>query len=149
MNIVEQNILDVTEPAVICHQVNCRGIMGGGLALQIRQQYPAVYDAYKAKTDWKLGDCQLVEISDGDSQFVANLAGQDDICSGFGQCMTDYPYLAMALRTARDFADANNLTLYLPYMIGCGLAGGNWSKVTALIEEFAPNAVVCKLPEWS
>lgn len=146
MNIIEQNILDVTEPAVICHQVNCIGIMGGGLALQIRQKYPNVYAAYKAKKDWKLGDCQLVEVSNGASQFVANLAGQQIIRSGFGKCMTDYPYLAMALRTARDFADANSLTLYLPYMIGCGLAGGNWGRVSELIEEFAPNAVVCRLP---
>jgi O-acetyl-ADP-ribose deacetylase (regulator of RNase III) len=147
MNIVELNILDVDGPAVICHQVNCQGVMGGGLALQIRKRHPWVYERYIAKKDWRLGDCQIVEISNGDSQFVANLAGQE----GFGResVQTDYPYLAMALRTARDFADANELNLYLPYMMGCGLAGGDWARVTALIEEFAPNAVVCKLPEGS
>jgi O-acetyl-ADP-ribose deacetylase (regulator of RNase III) len=143
MNIVEQNILNVTGNAVICHQVNCKHVMGGGLALQIRGRFPKAYAMYMDKPDWKLGDCQLVNVRSGG--WVANLAGQDDF--GRGSVQTDYGSLAMALRTARDFADANGLTLYLPYMIGCGLAGGDWSIVSELIEEFAPNAVVCRRPD--
>lgn len=142
MNIIELNILNVTGPAVICHQVNCMGIMGGGLALQIRNEWENVYDAYVAKQDWQLGDCQIVEISDGDSQYVANLAGQEDITPN----ATRVECLAMALRNARDFADANELILYLPYMIGCGIGGGDWEEVSGMIDLIAPNAVVCQLP---
>ena len=36
---------------VICHQVNCQGKMASGIAKQIRNTYPQVYDAYKAKYD--------------------------------------------------------------------------------------------------
>ena len=148
MNIIEQNILEVTGDFVICHQVNCKGVMGGGLALQIRNKWPHVYDTYLAKTDWRLHDCQIVEItgwSPGDidnSQYVANLAGQHDHDSSVPQ--TDTIALEDALRVARDFADANGLTLYIPYMMGCGLAGGDWEKVSTIIERTAPNAVVCR-----
>ena len=31
---------------MVCHQVNCMGAMGSGLAKQIHQQFPAVYTAY-------------------------------------------------------------------------------------------------------
>ena len=30
-------------PTLVCHQVNCRGVMGSGLALQIRERYPVVF----------------------------------------------------------------------------------------------------------
>jgi len=142
MNIIEMDILNVSGPAVICHQVNCVGIMGGGLALQIRNEWDVVYERYLAKQDWQLGDCQIIEISDGDSQYVANLAGQEDITPN----ATNPIALGTALRNARDFADANGLTLYIPYMIGCGIGGGDWEYISGMIDHIAPNAVVCQLP---
>lgn len=36
---------------IICHQVNCKGVMGGGLAKQIRDVYPNVYYIYKRKCE--------------------------------------------------------------------------------------------------
>lgn len=36
-------------PTVVCHQVNCKGVMGAGLAKQIREKHPEVYEAYKKK----------------------------------------------------------------------------------------------------
>ena len=27
-----------------CHQVNCRGVMGAGLALQVKQKYPEAFE---------------------------------------------------------------------------------------------------------
>jgi len=140
MKIIQQNILRVPADAVICHQVNCLGIMGGGLALQVRNEYPKVYEVYKAKTDWRLGDCQIVQVG-GYDRFIANLAGQQDIGGG---CQTNLAALEQALRPARDFADSNGLTLYLPHMIGCGLAGGDWIDVSAMIERVTPNAIICK-----
>lgn len=43
---VEGNILDAEED-IICHQVNCKGVMGAGLAKQIKSKYPNVYKDYK------------------------------------------------------------------------------------------------------
>ena len=39
------------EEKVIIHQTNCLGIMGGGLAKQIREQHPKVYKEYKKLCD--------------------------------------------------------------------------------------------------
>lgn len=35
------------EDTIICHQVNCKGVMGAGLAKQIRDKWPDVYDRYR------------------------------------------------------------------------------------------------------
>lgn len=35
----------------ICHQVNCQGVMGSGVAKQIRAKWPEVFDKYKKVCD--------------------------------------------------------------------------------------------------
>lgn len=36
-------------PTLVCHQVNCHGVIGSGLALQIREHYPVVFESYRKK----------------------------------------------------------------------------------------------------
>lgn len=46
IEIIEGNLFD-TDAKFICHQVNCMGKMGSGVALQVRQRFPHVYEEYK------------------------------------------------------------------------------------------------------
>ena len=46
VNYVKGNLLD-SDCDYICHQVNCQGVMGSGIARQIRERWPRVYDGYK------------------------------------------------------------------------------------------------------
>jgi len=78
IKIIEGNILNAKED-IICHQVNCKKVMGSGLAKQIRDKYPNVYEEYVnlinwAKEEYKrgfskkkslLGSIQFVNCSDG------------------------------------------------------------------------------------
>lgn len=59
---------------VICHQVNCKGVMGAGLAKQIKQKYPAVFKLYKKRCD---EDAKMRKIS-GSSK--SGLLGLPQIC---------------------------------------------------------------------
>ena len=34
---------------IICQQVNCMGVMGAGLAAQIRRKWPNVYNEYRKR----------------------------------------------------------------------------------------------------
>lgn len=36
-----------TDAKFIVHQVNCMGRMGSGVALQVKEKYPHVYEEYK------------------------------------------------------------------------------------------------------
>ena len=142
MNVIQQNILTVKAPALICHQVNCQGVMNAGLAKQIKEKFPYSYHIFKRKTNWKLGDCQIVKMAIKDF-YIAHLAGQ--YYYGGQHANTNYNGLTRALRTASDFAHANDLKLYIPHQIGCGLAGGSWDTVKELILENTINPIICKL----
>lgn len=136
IKIVEGNILNASEN-IIGHQVNCQGVMGAGLAKQIRKKYPEVFHNYselvsnsKNKSDL-LGKMQLVTC--GENKWVANIFGQ----YSYGRENINYTsYIALedAMIYLRDFAIKHDLTVALPYGIGCGLAGGNWEVVEGMIE---------------
>jgi len=46
IKIVKGDLL-TTKTNLICHQVNPYGIMGAGVALQIKERFPKVYQEYK------------------------------------------------------------------------------------------------------
>ena len=129
---------------ILGHQVNLRGVMGAGIAKQIRAAYPNVYDLYREAVQSRelgLANVQLVRV--GPSRWVANIAGQTNI--GLGTKQTDYGALRMALGDLAELIDGATLRVGLPYGIGCGLAGGDWGIVSRLIEEHLPQAVLFHL----
>jgi O-acetyl-ADP-ribose deacetylase (regulator of RNase III) len=149
IKIVKGDILQANED-IIGHQVNCQGVMGAGLAKQIKNKYPNVYDEYVrlikwakeeykrgySRTDNLLSSCQFVDTPDGKT--VANIFGQ----FGYGRwaIQTDYDALKKGLWSIKETTTNPYNTLYsksiaLPYGIGCGLAGGNWNVVSSIIEE--------------
>ncbi|WP_223249514.1 macro domain-containing protein [Bacillus sp. NMCN6] len=91
---VDDNILEASED-IICHQVNCKGVMGAGLAKQIKSKYPNVHKEYKQlcteQGDDLLSSVQLITTNDGKT--IANLFAQ----TGYGRkkCKrTTTPYAA-------------------------------------------------------
>ncbi len=75
--------------------------------------------------------------------FICNLAGQ----YGYGTYtrQTNYDALAKCLITLYSKSLELNLIPYVPYKLGCGLAGGDWNVVSKLIETNCPNAVIVQL----
>lgn len=139
----EGNILDAKED-IICHQVNCKGVMGAGLAKQIKSKYPNMYKEYKhlctEQGDKLLSSVQLITTNDGKT--IANLFAQ----VGYGRKVkqTDYDALRSCLQSLKSTVtnphEAKNRTsIAIPYGIGCGLAGGDWTIVEAMIEDVLGN----------
>jgi O-acetyl-ADP-ribose deacetylase (regulator of RNase III) len=145
MKIIEADLLEMQ--GIICHQVNCMGVMGAGLALHIRRKWPRVFVDYKnALEDERvdIGSCQFVQVSQDTT--VANLFGQANVNSGKQRdCQTNYDALEDAIEDAYEYAERTNQQLYIPYMMGCGLAGGDWDIVLDIIDQFAPKAIICRL----
>jgi O-acetyl-ADP-ribose deacetylase (regulator of RNase III) len=144
MNIEDRNILEI-ESGIIGHQVNCHGVMNAGLAKKIRELYPEVYYAYRAwlsEPTRSLGKIQLVKIASKQKLYVANMAGQ----YGYGrtQTHTDYNALGCCLQELQGQSEALQLDIYLPFKLGCGLAGGDWDTVKTLIDRYCPSATICK-----
>jgi O-acetyl-ADP-ribose deacetylase (regulator of RNase III) len=137
IKIVKGDILQAKED-IIGHQVNCKGIMGAGLAKQIRNKYPIAYSEYKElclkQGDRLLGATQYIDTLDG--KVIVNIFGQ----MGYGRnrIQTDYKALEMALKSIKytvTETTLKNKSVALPYGIGCGLAGGDWDIVHSIISD--------------
>ena len=130
--IISCDLLSVGAGAIV-HQCNCRGVMGRGLALAIRNRWPIVYQHYRSAYDrglLRLGTIQPVQVSP--SLWVINLMGQDGW--GTDRTRTDLDALRTAWPKVSIWAAERGLTVYAPWMIGCGLAGGDWAVVQPLVE---------------
>lgn len=128
------DLLDATED-IIVQQVNCRSVMGSGVAKAIYTRWPEVKTEYhkfcrRSTSPYDLlGKVQLIDVEPGKA--VANVFGQLNYGRTAGKVYTDYVALTKAfdqLRTA--FHDKS---LAFPYNFGCGLANGSWSVVYKMI----------------
>ena len=140
---IKGNLLDDNlNFSVIGHQVNCLGVMGAGLAKQIKDKYSEVYIEYLkfCKKENPLGNVLLVKTHK--DLYIANLFGQFSYSIKTKQ--TDYNALKSALIKLKNQMLQNNLqTLGLPYKLGCGLAGGDWeNEVEPMIKEIFENSTL-------
>lgn len=152
---VKVNALDLKE-GVIAHQVNCKGVMGAGIAKQIREKFPTVFDEYKTfcdennnNKDLLLGKAQLIQ-TNKDDIYVCNLFGQNTYNVKTKQ--TNYLALNLALyKMLKQMEDLDIKNVAIPHKIGCDLGGGDWVIVKNMIEEVFKehpiiNCYICELP---
>lgn len=132
---IHADILTAKED-IIVHQVNCQGTMGAGLALAIKNKYPLCYKMYrKACSDNKpndlLGKIQILKMPDG--KIIINMFSQ--LNYGRNTRQTNYEVMTKCFDKIYKYAKINNLTVAIPYRIGCGLGGGSWPIVLNIISK--------------
>ena len=119
---------------IIAHQTNCKGVMGAGIAKSIKDKYPKVFYEYRDYCDVDdqlniLGTVQIVEASK--DRKIANVFGQ--YMYGRQTRQTNYDALRKALESLGEYAKDNDLSIAIPYKIGCANAGGDWNTVEGII----------------
>lgn len=139
----EQDILTV-EQGIICHQVNMQGKMGKGIALEIRNKWPTVYEQYLAALNQnkvKLGSVQGVQVAN--QLVVANIFAQFNYGNDIRHI--NYEALAVALESLANVTKETSL-IHIPYNMGCVNAGGCWRIVYEIIRESLKtrNVIICK-----
>ena len=128
---------------IICHQVNCKGVMGSGIAKQIRDMYPEVYEGYKWFLD-NYGDKAFGEVwcvDTSDKRIVANMFTQYDYLPRSVN-HTSYAMFRQACKQIKEHAklakiakNKKDIIIGFPDHIGCGLAGGDWDIVKEIIKD--------------
>lgn len=132
---------------IIAHQVNCRGVMGAGVAKAIKGRYYGAYSIYRKRCMEKgaalMGTTQFVLAPD--RTVIANCFAQNEI--GVGRRQTDYDAFRSCMVQLRNFAEKKGIQrIAMPHKIGCGLAGGDWAIVHGIItEEFESFSGVVEL----
>lgn len=77
--IVYKSLFDIPADAFI-NSINCKGIMGAGIALEFKKRYPKMFEDYKTKCLKNLirpGDCYLY-FDDEHDIYLLGLAVKDD-----------------------------------------------------------------------
>lgn len=143
MNYIKGNLFD-SKADVLCHQVNLYGVMGGGIAAEVKEKFPNAYIRYKNFcSDYKfsetmLGVSLIVPTDENQSQYIANCFCQND----FSQdgCLTNYEKMRECFIYVTKWMKQNKMkTVAFPYKIGCGIAGGDWNIVEKIIEDVFKN----------
>ncbi|WP_157216568.1 macro domain-containing protein [Flavisphingomonas formosensis] len=119
---------------VIVHGCNCQGAMGKGIALAIKQHFPEAYAADRATEKGsraKLGSFSSATVErQGRSIVIVNAYTQFD-WRGAGM-KADYDAIRSVMRgIALHFA---GYRIGYP-KIGAGLAGGDWARISDIIDE--------------
>lgn len=126
---------------IICHQVNCQGVMGSGIARQVREKYPKVYQEYKRWCETMprnvlLGTAQFVKTQE---EYSTSFTGIVNIFAQYnygydGKCYTDYDALRDALERFKSHL-IKPTTIAIPYLMGCYRGGGDWKIVYEMIDD--------------
>lgn len=133
------NLLTATDVEVIGHQANCQNTFGAGIAKSIKEMYPKAF--YADTMAYKDGTAVLGGYSfchlDGQIKKVFNLYGQN--LYGKSKRQTNYNALYDSLAGMKNYLVDNDMdfpvpNVGFPYLMGCGLGGGDWRIVERLIE---------------
>jgi O-acetyl-ADP-ribose deacetylase (regulator of RNase III) len=123
---------------IICHVCNDIGGWGKGFVLAVSRrwekpeaEYRAWYSAGKPG-GFALGAVQFVQVEP--YIWVANMLGQRGIKRGSSGAPIRYEAVAACLQQVAEKARELGASVHMP-RVGCGLAGGEWSKMEPLIEE--------------
>lgn len=165
---INKDILTVNK-GVIVHSVNCIGGVGG-LAGAIARKWPKNAEEYRSHVNRQKMPIMLLgsvfEVNVAHNVVVANLFGQNKV--GTNQKQTEYSALIAGFKyiantyfqgnDRREVDYGNPLGLieeridlndiYIPYKIGCGLGGADWSIVEEIInktfEKSEKSVYICK-----
>lgn len=126
-------------PAVLVHQVNCQGVMGSGIAKQIRKEFPEHYKDYREFYEMglaKLGSAVTTQVEEEPFKLIIGLFGQEYY--GFApKRYTNYAALISALTISDRFPEiAKDCEIFIPRLIGCDRGGGDWDIVSKLLIDF-------------
>lgn len=141
MKIINKDITTLKK-GILLQQVNCQNAMGSGVAKAIYLKWPQVKEEYhkfaqNKKPEELLGEIQETKINE--DLLVINSFTQ--LTYGRAGKHTNEDLL---IRNIKEIANKyNDKMIVIPYLIGCGLGGGNWDYIFKNIKNIN-NLLICK-----
>ena len=134
----EKGDLLASPQRVKCHGANALGIAGAGVALQIKKKWPNVFEIYQLRHQTfglQLGEIIPVYTTDG--FLILNCITQQNV--GTHQRQVDYPAVETIFQQINDKVLDWEVTEVAMPRIGAGLAGGDWTVISEIIERTSTN----------
>ncbi len=119
---------------LIAHGCNCFCTMGAGIAKGIKSEFPEAFEADRVTQTGakeKLGTCSFAKIErDGINLIVVNAYTQFDY-RGRG-VKVDYDAVRSCMKWIRENFEGKRTGIP---KIGAGLAGGDWERISHIVDE--------------
>ena len=140
IKIIDGNIFDTDAPYIV-HQVNAKGVMGAGLARDIRADIGGQgfnkYRNYVLENGTNsLGKVIPTKSLTNPNRVYFNLVGQDGY--GTDKQYTDYEALKTGLQSINNKLEPGTRVAF-PYGMGAGLGGGDWNTIEDIIKKYLTN----------
>lgn len=137
------NCLDVTN-GIIIHGCNTHGVMGSGIALEIKNKFPEAFYLYHKKykdqgNKLQLGD--IIPVKVDHNKYIINAITQQNYGRS-GNRFVSYDAIQECFFNLVSFINTlpeNTLPIIFP-LIGAGLGGGNWNIIEKIIDETVPDS---------
>jgi len=147
LSIIEGDLLESSEK-YIAHQCNCITKKGKGLSESIGKKFPYA-DHYKFR-NYKEDIVGTIKIYEGSTNiiclFAQYLPGKPNSKRlGYNSyCDTYLERLVWFEKCLKQLENLKIDRISMPYLIGCGLAGGNWADYQKILENSKLNIVLYK-----
>lgn len=138
------DIFTTTLPA-LGHGVNIYGVMGSGIAVLVRRNFPDIYIPYKTACENKTllaGGFQPILTESG--MWIFNMASQDK--PGANASLS---FLEATTETAFIFAEQQSISGFALPRIGAGVGGLDWEDVDKSLNRIAALHPTVKLEIWT
>jgi O-acetyl-ADP-ribose deacetylase (regulator of RNase III) len=133
LELVRGDIVTSKEQYII-HQCNCSSTSASGLAGYLFKLYPYA-NVYKERVQHSMPGTIDIRGNGKEERYIINLFGQ--YFPGIARSVDDTVEYRIYhfLNGLRAVADINGIeSIAFPWMIGCGLAGGDWDKYYYIIK---------------
>lgn len=127
------SLLDVKR-GIIVHGCNAQGIMGSGIAKNIKEKWPKAYTQYVediSRGNYKTGDISTYSTA-ADKLYIISAITQEFYGREPKTKYTSYDAIDNCFNKICWFATQYNMTVHIP-KIGAGLGGGAWSIIAGII----------------
>jgi O-acetyl-ADP-ribose deacetylase (regulator of RNase III) len=143
---------------IIAHQVNCKGVMGSGVAKQIAELYPSILTDYILICNTKgqncLGHILYSYPFENRNIIIANLFGQysygheDRVYTDIKALEKCFMSLVNIKNEIPSFRRKDVVKIAIPYKIGCHRGRENWNNVYKIIENLFSDNTDAELQIW-
>ena len=128
-------ILNAEGRHMFVHGTNCLGVMGSGVAVMVRNEFPIAYEDYlklaASEEGLVLGQAQFSVQSDG---FVVVNANTQQDCGG--KRAMNYEAIFTCFEQVKQYAQDNDIKEITTVQIGAGLGGGDWNIIYPMLQHF-------------
>lgn len=158
-NVKFGNILDNVKRGMIVHGCNAQGVMGSGIALEIRTRWPDCFAEYEREVARHrnnglelMGKVIPWEVP-GEDIIIANAITQENFGRGpkryvsYKAIHEAFMTVAVAALSTWGSHDAEGFDIHYP-LIGAGLGGGDWAIISDIIESVFAQFPTVKHTLW-